>query len=129
MATDIQMNKCDINEGKESNQDLCEASTLSRLMQPDDANPSGNVHGGTILRMIGHTGWLSATRYLNNNLKSEADNKYLAVMTRCESMDFKLPIHIGEVCTCNAKVSFTSGRSIEVAVEWTRSSSNPIVLL
>ena len=100
-----------------SNEDVCATSTLSRLMQPDDANGAGNVHGGTTLKMISHTAWLSASRYLNNHLHGDEDHKYIAVMMRCESMDFKLPIHIGEVCTCNAKVSFTSNRSIEVEVE------------
>ena len=103
-----------------ANEDLHGTSTLSRLMQPDDANGAGNVHGGTILKVISHTGWLSATRYINSNLHDDAasrsDYNYRAVLVRMESMDFKLPMHINEVCTCNARVSFTSNRSLEVEV-------------
>merc|ERR1719242_1241772 len=46
-------------ERSASNADVCATSTLSRLMQPDDANGGGNVHGGSTLRMISHTAWLS----------------------------------------------------------------------
>ena len=30
-------------------------------MLPDDANPAGNVHGGTILKMVEQVGYLAAT--------------------------------------------------------------------
>ena len=34
---------------------------LSRVMLPDDTNPSGNVHGGTILKLIEQAGQIVAT--------------------------------------------------------------------
>lgn len=40
-------------------------SSISRVMLPDDANPAGNVHGGTILRMVDECGFIAATRYAN----------------------------------------------------------------
>jgi len=39
---------------------------LVRLMLPDDANPAGNVHGGTILRLIEQIGWIVAARHANS---------------------------------------------------------------
>ena len=101
------------------NEDVCGTASLSRLMAPDDANPSGNVHGGTILKMIGHVAWLSATRFINRNMKKsneDSDLQYRGVGVRMESMDFKLPMYIGEICTCNARVTFTSNQSLETQV-------------
>lgn len=37
-----------------------------RLTLPDDANIYGNVHGGTILKLIEEAGAIIATRYCNN---------------------------------------------------------------
>ena len=38
---------------------------LDRLMRPDDANIVGNVHGGTILKMIEEAGCIIGTRHCN----------------------------------------------------------------
>lgn len=38
---------------------------VSRVMMPDDANIAGNVHGGTILKMIEEAGVIIATRHCN----------------------------------------------------------------
>jgi len=38
---------------------------LWRLTLPNDANLYGNVHGGTILKLIEDTGTIIATRYCN----------------------------------------------------------------
>ena len=39
---------------------------LVRLMLPDDANPAGNVHGGTILKLIEQVGFIVAVRHSNS---------------------------------------------------------------
>lgn len=39
---------------------------LSRIMRPDDANIAGNVHGGTILKMIEEAGAIISTRHCNS---------------------------------------------------------------
>eukprot|EP01084_Bolivina_argentea_P188074 323851_1 len=100
------------------NDDNCGIATLSRIMLPDDANSSGNVHGGTILKMISHVGFLSATRFINKNINEPNDNnyEYRGVLVRMEQMNFKLPMYIGEICICNANVTFTSNQSLEVQV-------------
>ena len=38
---------------------------VCRVMSPDDANIAGNVHGGTILKMIEEAGVIIATRHCN----------------------------------------------------------------
>lgn len=35
-------------------------------MRPDDANVAGNVHGGTILKMIEEAGAIMSTRHCNS---------------------------------------------------------------
>lgn len=35
-------------------------------MRPDDANVAGNVHGGTILKMIEEAGVIISTRHCNS---------------------------------------------------------------
>ena len=39
----------------------------SRLILPDDANPHGNCHGGTILQLIEQAGYIVATRHANTD--------------------------------------------------------------
>ncbi|CDQ70653.1 unnamed protein product [Oncorhynchus mykiss] len=38
---------------------------ICRIMRPDDANIVGNVHGGTILKMIEEAGCIIGTRHCN----------------------------------------------------------------
>lgn len=40
--------------------------TCCRIMRPDDANVAGNVHGGTILKMIEEAGVIISTRHCNS---------------------------------------------------------------
>jgi len=40
-------------------------------MQPGDANVSGNVHGGSILKMIEEAGLIVSTRHCNLGNKQE----------------------------------------------------------
>ena len=98
-------------------------AVLSRVMLPDDANPGGNVHGGTTLKMIGHAGWLAANRYLQThsnsntaNANSNSDFTNVAVIVRMNGMQFKQPIFIGEVATVDACVTYTANHSCEVQV-------------
>ena len=42
------------------------ASSPPRIMRPDDANVAGNVHGGTVLKMIEEAGAIISTRHCNS---------------------------------------------------------------
>ena len=89
---------------------------VSRIMLPDDANVVGNVHGGTILSMIEQAGFVVATRHCNNNKTADA-NPLIAVLARVEHTDFLQPMYIGELSKLQARVTFTSARSIEVTAD------------
>jgi acyl-coenzyme A thioesterase 7 len=84
----------------------------SRVMLPDDANNAGNVHGGTILKMIETVGHVAASKHSN----SAGSDASLAAMASLDHMDFWAPMFIGEVATLGARLRFASERSVAVDV-------------
>ena len=48
---------------------------VSRIMMPDDSNLAGNVHGGTILKLIEEAGVIIATRHCNKRQEMNEDTK------------------------------------------------------
>ncbi|XP_072282996.1 cytosolic acyl coenzyme A thioester hydrolase isoform X2 [Pyxicephalus adspersus] len=87
--------------------------TQSRIMRPDDANIAGNVHGGTILKMIEEAGAIISTRHCN----TKSGEKCVAALARVERTDFLSPMCIGEVGHVSAEITYTSKRSVEVQVD------------
>ncbi|XP_035238697.1 cytosolic acyl coenzyme A thioester hydrolase isoform X3 [Anguilla rostrata] len=83
-----------------------------RIMRPDDANIVGNVHGGTILKMIEEAGGIITTRHCN----SRQGERCVAALARVERTDFLHPMFIGEVAHVSAEITYTSKRSVEVQV-------------
>ncbi|ETO25904.1 hypothetical protein RFI_11234 [Reticulomyxa filosa] len=106
---------------------------LSRIMAIDDANAYGNVHGGTILKMIGHCGWIAANRWVHQRTKSNSNgddddgkgehdtimdsSMVRAVLGRMEQMKFREPMFVGELASLYAKITYTSKHSCEVQVD------------
>lgn len=84
-------------------------SHISRVMMPTDANIAGNVFGGTILKMIDEVSGLVALRHCNSNV----------VTASIEHMDFLYPVHIGDLLTLDAKLTYVGNSSMEVAVNVT----------
>lgn len=56
---------------------------VSRIMMPDDANLAGNVHGGTILKMIEEAGAIIATRHCNQGKKLRLECLFVGLFTTC----------------------------------------------
>ncbi|XP_006107272.1 cytosolic acyl coenzyme A thioester hydrolase isoform X1 [Myotis lucifugus] len=90
----------------------CGPSASGRIMRPDDANVAGNVHGGTILKMIEEAGVIISTRHCN----SQNGERCVAVLARVERTDFLSPMCIGEVAHVSAEITYTSKHSVEVQV-------------
>jgi acyl-coenzyme A thioesterase 7 len=84
-------------------------------MLPDDANPAGNVHGGTILKLIEQAGYIVSTRFLNGD-GAAPGGPWHGVIVRLECMEFWQPMFVGEVSTLAATITYVSQRSIEVVV-------------
>ncbi|KAK1786982.1 hypothetical protein P4O66_017358, partial [Electrophorus voltai] len=83
-----------------------------RIMRPDDANIVGNIHGGTILKMIEEAGCIIGTRHCN----TQSGDRCVAALARVERTDFLYPMFIGEVAHVSAEISYTSKHSVEVQV-------------
>eukprot|EP00667_Euglena_gracilis_P009788 EG_transcript_9957 len=98
----------------------CNAKALAletaRLMLPDDANGAGNVHGGTVLRMIEQAGFVVATRLCNWST-GEPHPQLIGSLVQIYQMSFFQPMHVGELARLTATPTFTSNRSIEVQVD------------
>ena len=89
---------------------------ISRIMLPDDSNTSGNVHGGTILKMLEQAGHVVTSRYCNQGMDTN-NLPITTVLVRLEKMDFHQPMHVGEVAQLQAAITYTSSHSLEVTVD------------
>jgi acyl-CoA hydrolase len=80
--------------------------TLSQLMMPEHANPLGNVHGGVIMKLMDEAAGLCAARHARRP----------TVTVAVDSLTFLEPIHIGELVTFDAHLTFVGRTSMEVEV-------------
>ncbi len=79
---------------------------LSQLMQTQDANLYGNVHGGTIMRLIDNAASIPAFRHSHHNV----------VTASVDRIDFLSPVYIGNLLTLKASINFVARTSMEVGV-------------
>jgi len=78
----------------------------AQVMLPPDANPAGNIHGGSIMKLIDTTAGIVATRHCRTNV----------VTASMDRLDFHEPVFIGELVTMSASVNYTGTTSLEVGV-------------
>ncbi len=81
-------------------------TTIAEVMMPHMANHLGNVHGGVILGMLDRVGAVSAIRHAQR----------ICVTASVDRVDFREPIHLGELVTMYASVNYAHRTSIEVGV-------------
>ena len=79
----------------------------SRIMMPLDANPLGNVYGGTIMKYIDEVAAVSAARHSRSNV----------VTASIERMDFLQPVYIGNLLILKSAVVYTGRTSMIVGVK------------
>ena len=84
-------------------------TVMSQLMMPPDANPSGNVHGGTIMKLVDTAGGICAMRHAGRPV----------VTVVVDTMTFLEPVYVGNVVTLEAQVNWVGHTSLEVGVEVT----------
>lgn len=80
--------------------------TMAQVVLPMQANPAGNVHGGEIIKMMDSAAGVAAQKHCHTN----------CVTARIEEINFKMPIHIGELVTCKSQVIYAGHSSMEVFV-------------
>ncbi|MBL8476169.1 MAG: acyl-CoA thioesterase [Methyloversatilis sp.] len=81
--------------------------TMTVLMTPDMANFSGNVHGGSLLKLLDQVAYACAARFAQS---------YVVTLS-VDQVIFRSPIHVGELVTFLASVNFTGTTSMEVGVK------------
>ncbi len=80
--------------------------SLSQIMDIGEANLLGNVHGGTLMKMVDNAGGLSAIKHCRGPV----------VTVAMDEMTFMEPVFVGEVVTVRAMVNDTGRTSMEVGV-------------
>lgn len=81
--------------------------SMTVLMTPDMANFSGNVHGGTILKLLDQAAYACASRYAG----------CYVVTLSVDQVTFRQPIHVGELVTLLAAINHTGNSSMEVGIK------------
>ena len=80
---------------------------MSELMMPQHANIMGNVFGGVILSLVDRVAAVAAIRHARKP----------CVTVSVDKVDFKEPIHVGELLTAHARVNYAGRTSMEVGVK------------
>ena len=78
----------------------------SELMMPHHANNLGHVFGGVMLSMMDKTAAVAAFRHCRLNV----------VTASIDRVDFREPIHVGDLVVMKASVNFVGRTSMEVGV-------------
>lgn len=79
---------------------------LTQLMGPGSANTMGNVHGGYIMKLCDEAGGMAASKH----------SRRPVVTVAVDSMTFHSPVHIGNLVTVTAEVTWTGRTSMETRV-------------
>jgi acyl-CoA hydrolase len=80
--------------------------TIIQQMTQQDANLAGNVHGGTIMKIIDNTAGIVATRHTGKN----------SVTASLDRLDFHSPVYVGDILKVTACINFIGRTSMEVGV-------------
>lgn len=78
----------------------------SEIMMPQHANNLGHVFGGVILSMMDRTAAVAAIRHARKS----------CVTVSIDRVDFREPIHLGDLVIMRASVNFAGRTSVEVGV-------------
>jgi acyl-CoA hydrolase len=81
--------------------------SMTVLMTPDTANFAGNVHDGTILKLLDQVAYACASRYAG---------RYVVTLS-VDQVVFRQPVHVGELVTLLASVNHTGTTSMEVGIK------------
>ena len=81
-------------------------TTMTELMMPNQANILGNVFGGVILGLVDRVAAAAAIRHARGP----------CVTVSVDRVDFREPIHVGELVIARASVNYVGRTSLEVGV-------------
>src|SRR5208283_770022 len=81
-------------------------TVMTQMMYPQDANSAGNVHGGTIMKLIDTAAGVVAIRHCRTNV----------VTASIVRLDLLRPIFIGNLVTIKASLNLVGKTSMEIGV-------------
>lgn len=81
-------------------------TTMTELMMPHMANLLGNVFGGVILSLVDRAAAVAAIRHAGGP----------CVTVSVDQVDFREPIHVGELVVARASVNYVGRTSMEIGV-------------
>ena len=79
---------------------------MSDMMMPENANILGHVFGGVILSMMDKSAAIAAFRHARNNV----------VTVSVDRVDFREPIHVGDLVVMKSIVNYVGTTSMEIGV-------------
>jgi len=79
---------------------------MAEQMNPQDANPAGNVHGGVIMKLIDTAAGVVALRHARSNV----------VTASVDRLDFYHPVFVGDFVTLWASINYVGKTSMEIGV-------------
>ena len=82
-------------------------SSISEVMQPNDANFLQKVFGGRILAMLDLCAYVTSAKFAET----------YCVTASFDRVDFHEPIEVGELVTCEGFVSYVGRTSLEVTIQ------------
>jgi acyl-CoA hydrolase len=80
--------------------------TIVQQMTHQDANLAGNVHGGTIMKLIDNTAGIVGVRYTGGNV----------VTASIDRLDVHSPVFVGALLRVSASVNYVGSKSMEIGV-------------
>jgi acyl-CoA hydrolase len=79
---------------------------LAHWMGPLDANGTGNIHGGAVMRLVDEVAGIAAVKFCGRPV----------VTASMDRMDFLVALHVGDVVTFRASVNAAWTTSMEIGV-------------
>jgi len=80
---------------------------MTQVVQPNDTNPLGSLHGGVLLYWMDECSAIASTKL----------SRAVVVTVSVDGVSFQNPINIGEIVSIKAKVTRTFRTSMEVFIE------------
>jgi uncharacterized protein (TIGR00369 family) len=80
--------------------------TIAQVMNPQDANPAGNIHGGVIVKLIDTAASVVASRHARCN----------TVTVSVDKLEFHHPVFVGDLLFFYASMNMVGRTSMEVGV-------------
>jgi len=83
------------------------AVTMAQVMQPEQANPAGFVHGGEMMKAMDDAAAVVAARHSGTSV----------VTGGVEDIKFLRPVRIGDLVTVEGRLTYAGASSMEVKIE------------